>query len=309
MATLAYRHWHEGLDPERCISVDGGAPGRLHISHWPGNRTPERFRHVLSTGGCLRLAGAEDRAELLRGLEFVTNNHWDTDGVCSVFACLQPELALRYAPLLLDAASAGDYDRFATPEGLKLELTLTALTRHPDSPVHSKRFEDELERRQAQYDYALDALPGLLEDQDAHLAWIEPELRQIYADLRALREDDIAVEALPELELAILEAEQSVHPKAIQTGIGADRVLELQTTSVGVSATLRLSTRSWFDRTDRVPRPGWGPLKADLEAIGSVEADAESLPNPVLRYAGAAPASEVRARVVAFYRAYGSDVG
>jgi hypothetical protein len=309
MTGLIYRHWHKGLDPERCVSVDGGAPGRLHVSHWPGNRTPERFRHVLTTGGCLRLAQAEDRDELLRGIEFVTNNHWDTDGVCSVFACVQPELALRYAPLLLDAAAAGDYDRFATPEGLKLELTLTALTRHPDSPVHSERFNDELERRQAQYDYALEHLPRLLEDPDLHLAWIEEELRTIYSDLRALREDDVAVESLPELELAVLEAEAPVHTKAVQTGLGADRVLEQIPTKGGVSATLRLSTRSWFDRDDRVARPAWEPLVESLSGLGEVEADDLSLPLPALRFTGDIPALEVRARVVAFYRTHGSDVG
>ena len=35
---------------------------------------------------------------------------------------------------------------YTTPEGTKLELTLTALTKHPDSPVCSSRFTDERER-------------------------------------------------------------------------------------------------------------------------------------------------------------------
>ena len=51
---------------EPVIAVDGAfdAPG-LHLSHWPGNRTPEDLRHELSTGSALRFS-ALDAAERAR---------------------------------------------------------------------------------------------------------------------------------------------------------------------------------------------------------------------------------------------------
>jgi hypothetical protein len=184
MPDLVYRHWHDDLNPDDCISVDGNPPARLNLSHWPGNRTPESLRHELSTGMCLKLAEAKDRARLLDGITTVTNNHIDTDGICSVFAVIEPGLALAHAQLLLAAALAGDFGLVTTPEGLKVELTLTAMTRRLDSPVASAIVEDDLERRQAQYVFALELMPRLLSNPDLHADWFAREFWTIQQDLR-----------------------------------------------------------------------------------------------------------------------------
>lgn len=263
MAELVYRHWNDTLNADQCVSVDGNAPGRLHLSHWPGNRTPERFRHDLSTGMALKLAAAPDRAEVLAGITTVTNTHWDTDGLCSVFAVLQPALAQVHGQTLLAAALAGDFGLFTTPEGVKLDLTLTALTRRPESPVASERFSDELTRRQAQYDFGLELLPRLLANPDLHADWFAQEFWTIQQDQRALREGDAEIERFDALDFAVVTSDRTLHETAVNTATACDRILTVLSDDTDqYRYQLRLTTLSWFDLVSGPPRsrPDWGPL-------------------------------------------------
>src|SRR5262245_52723944 len=102
----------EGKTSERLLSVDGawGQPG-LNLSHWPGNATPKELKHDLSTGIALAFARLpqRERERLAEGCVAIANNHYDTEGVCAVFAVRRPELALPRAEKLLAAGAAGDF--------------------------------------------------------------------------------------------------------------------------------------------------------------------------------------------------------
>ncbi|MCC6463868.1 MAG: hypothetical protein IT463_00855 [Planctomycetes bacterium] len=291
--TLRYRHYSPELDPDACISVDGNAPGRLNLSHWPGNRTPSRFKHDLSTGACLKLLQEKDR-DVLRGFTTVTNNHWDTDGCCSAFALIQPGVALVQGHHLIAAALAGDFELFTTPEGVKIDLTLTALTQHPASSVHSDRFTDERARRQAQYDHGLALLPSLLANPDLHADWFAREYWTIQRDLRALREDLHHVERFDALDLSVVRADQPLHRTAVNTAAGTDRVLTLTShPQGGVTAELRLTTLSWFELVAQPKRTrvDWSPLLSRLTeefaaAGGHWQADDLADPTPRLAFVG-----------------------
>ena len=78
------------------MSVDGawGAPG-LNLSHWPGNTTPADLEHDLSTGIALRFGRLDesDRAERAAGCVALCNNHFDTDGMCALFALVDANAA------------------------------------------------------------------------------------------------------------------------------------------------------------------------------------------------------------------------
>ena len=64
-----------------------------------------------------------------RGFEaaLVVNNHYDTDGVLSVFALLEPAAALAHEALLVAAAAAGDFDEWPEESGIKLNAALVTL--------------------------------------------------------------------------------------------------------------------------------------------------------------------------------------
>src|SRR5882757_7451865 len=123
--------------PERVISVDGawGQPG-LNLSHWPGNTTPSELKHDLSTGIALGFArlDATRRRELASGCVAIANNHYDTDGVCAMFAVRHPALALPRAERLLEAASAGDFFRLPNERAFIVDRVVGGLADAERSP-------------------------------------------------------------------------------------------------------------------------------------------------------------------------------
>ncbi|MDC1142612.1 hypothetical protein OAU50_05940 [Planctomycetota bacterium] len=300
---MEFKYFSKSLNPETCLAVDGGMAGKLHLSHWPGNRTPELLKADMSTGMCLKLNASPDRDNYLHGLEVVTNNHYDTDGVLSVFAILNPDAATEHAQLLLEAAVAGDFDAFTTRRGTAIDLTLTALTKHRESPVSSDKYDDELTRRQAQYEAALDLVPKLIEDPFLYKAWIGDELAEVESDLRTFREDEIELERLPALELAVIRGER-IHTKAANTIAGCDRILTLTKNETS----FRLTTRSWFELLSipSVPRPPLSLLKQKLDTATGLtwSADSEIDPTPKLLCEGNPDAEMVRRTVIQFLSAY-----
>lgn len=317
---LVYRHWREGMNADECVSVDGNAPGRINLSHWPGNRTPVYFRHDLSTGSVLLLNQYSSRAGVLQGITTVTNNHWDTDGLCSAWALLEPEKALKHQQTLLAAAMAGDFEMFTTPEGVKIDLTLTALTKNPHSPVFSGKFGTDLECREAQYAHGLELLPRLLENPDLHADWFAREYWTIQKDMRSIREEEAQLQELSgNASVALLASERMLHRAAVNTMVQADRIVVCVPAENAWLYELRLSTRSWFQLKSRPyqRRPDWTPLVNELNGLAPNQAGqwvAEDWrdPSPTMKFADAkgnlAPCAtrpeEVCASINAFFSKY-----
>jgi hypothetical protein len=125
---MRFEFFHDDLSALPAISVDGIVPcAGLHLSHWAGNRTPAGLKADTSTEIALRFVSARDRAELARGAEVATNNHFDTDGALSVWTVLHGEGALEHAALLVAAAEAGDFSAWSTRDGLKVSLAIQGL--------------------------------------------------------------------------------------------------------------------------------------------------------------------------------------
>src|ERR671926_87958 len=101
------------------LSVDGTVDNAIHFSHWHGNRTPESVKADTSTETVLNVVAAPNRSELTRSIDLVTNNHFDTDGVLSVWGMLAGERALRWRAQLIAAAEAGDFSELTTPAAVR----------------------------------------------------------------------------------------------------------------------------------------------------------------------------------------------
>ena len=78
---MRFEFYHSGLDSLPKLSVDGTVGNSIHFSHWQGNETPGEVKADTSTEILLNLAASPNKARLTRGIELVTNNHFDTDGV------------------------------------------------------------------------------------------------------------------------------------------------------------------------------------------------------------------------------------
>jgi hypothetical protein len=110
------------------ISCDGLVRGAaLDLTHWQGNRTPGRFKADTSTEIALRFVVSPESAEQWAD-GVVVNNHFDTDGLLSIWTLLDPKQALAHRDLLVAAAEAGDFDEWpAFDRGLWLDAAIRRL--------------------------------------------------------------------------------------------------------------------------------------------------------------------------------------
>src|SRR5207248_3090761 len=106
------------------LSVDGTVDNAIHFSHWNGNQTPESVKADTSTETVLNVVAAPNCKELTQGIDLVTNNHFDTDGVLSVWAILTGARALDLRDRLIAAAEAGDFSEFSSVDGVRASIVM-----------------------------------------------------------------------------------------------------------------------------------------------------------------------------------------
>src|SRR6185295_1185783 len=113
------------------LSVDGTVDNAIHFSHWNGNKTPASVKADTSTETVLNVVASPNRVELTHSIDLVTNNHFDTDGLLSVWAMLSGERALRLREPLIAAAEAGDFSELSSVDGVRTSIVIQG----SDSPI------------------------------------------------------------------------------------------------------------------------------------------------------------------------------
>jgi hypothetical protein len=106
------------------LSVDGTVSNAIHFSHWQDNETPEEVKADTSTEIALNLVTSPNRENLTQGIELVTNNHFDTDGILSVWTVMTGERAGQYRDVLIAAAEAGDFSEYSTETGIRVSIAI-----------------------------------------------------------------------------------------------------------------------------------------------------------------------------------------
>jgi hypothetical protein len=142
---MRFEFYNESLIDVPKLSVDGIVPNSVHFSHWKGNETDNSIYADTSTGTALNLVAALNRDEMTKGIELVTNNHFDTDGVLSVWTVLNGEHALDFKELLIAAATAGDFSEFTNEQAVRVSLTIQG----SDNPISDEDTGSPLARHLA----------------------------------------------------------------------------------------------------------------------------------------------------------------
>ncbi len=121
---MRFEFYSPDLDSLPKLSVDGTVPNSVHFSHWEGNETAAELKADTSTEIVLNLVASPQYNKLTGGIELVTNNHFDTDGVLSVWTVLTGERALELREQLIAAAEAGDFSELSSEAGVKASITI-----------------------------------------------------------------------------------------------------------------------------------------------------------------------------------------
>ena len=128
---MRFEFYTEAIADLPKLSVDGTVDNAIHFSHWQGNETPQSVKADTSTEIALNLVAATNRDELTQGIDLVTNNHFDTDGVLSVWSVLNGERALPLREKLISAAEAGDFSELSSEDGVRASIVIQG----SDSPI------------------------------------------------------------------------------------------------------------------------------------------------------------------------------
>ena len=261
---MIFTYYDERLNSIPFLCVDGVVDGGLNLSHWPGNRSPLHLKADTSTEMALKLARDPGRADWLRGVSIVANNHFDTDGLLSVYAVLRPDEALRHEKALVQAARSGDFGEFTTPEAFKFDCVVTAFDDDRRSPLAPEiRGLPEHERYQIVYDRLLAMLPDLLDGAAAYkelwsgrlAAYMKSMMR--IRDVARVREHDAA-------HLSVIEASEPLDEMARFNLVRHHRVLTATRTDAGWVFEMAFQIFSWFE-TVTPPRG----TRFDLAGIGA----------------------------------------
>jgi hypothetical protein len=182
------------------ISCDGLVPGvGLDLTHWQSNRTPARYKADTSTEIALNFVVSREAVEQWASAVAV-NNHFDTDGVLSVWTLLEPDKALARRELLIAAAEAGDFDEWpALDRGLWLDAAVRALG--------SQAGDDA-----AAYQTVLGQLPELIENLDDRRDLWGGEWDALQTAVTSLGAGRLHAERSPEIGLMVHSIDEPEAP-------------------------------------------------------------------------------------------------
>jgi len=121
---MRFEFYTDALENTPKLSVDGTVPNSIHFSHWEGNETPAELKADTSTEIALNLVASPRPEVYTQGIDLITNNHFDCDGVLSCWTVLSGERALQYRDLLIAAAEAGDFSEHSSDDGVRVSIAI-----------------------------------------------------------------------------------------------------------------------------------------------------------------------------------------
>lgn len=255
------------LDEKPNIIVDGSANEHtvLTLSHWPNNTTPARYKDDLSAQIVFRYL--EDDSQM-DDVEIVSNNHFDEDGLVSLFSMVFPERALAMKDFLIEVARAGDFSRCLDRNAARVSFVISAWCDPDRSPLKRRIFGGTTDGlNQVLYEELLKRLPAVVNKIDSLHEYWGPEDRVLEATEEAILEGKIKIEEDKDIDLAIVTLPDKgilsediklnkpkswvssvLHPIAVHNKVDSYRILVIQKNRYE----LYYRYETWIDYVSRI---------------------------------------------------------
>lgn len=279
---LGFVPYHE-LGGRPNVIVDGSpADGTtLCLTHWPGIDSPPELRADLSAEMAFRYLRTFDRHAPAAA---VSNNHFDQDGLVSVYALAFPRHAVARQRLLVDVARAGDFATFDQREAARVSMAIAAYATPGRSPLGALGSDYPAMTAQL-YQELLGRLGELCDHPDRYRALWAEEDATLSATEAALASGKITIEEVPELDLAVVTTDDGCpsagghrfggmwapgpHPMALYNATRRFAVLVIR----GQSYEFTFRYETWVQYQTSRPRP-----RVDLTGLAGRLNDEETGP-------------------------------
>jgi hypothetical protein len=178
------------------IVVDGSPNDAtvLTLTHWPGIAAPPGLARDLSAEMAFAYLDAPVEHP---PADVVTNNHFDQDGLVSIFALIDPAGALAHRELLIDVAAAGDFATYRDRRAARAAMAIANRGAAETTCSYSERTD------QLYTELLPEVLPMALDNDRYRDLW-EAEDAELTASEAAIACGAVAIEERPDLDLAIV---------------------------------------------------------------------------------------------------------
>ena len=167
---MRFEFYSDAIAADPKLSVDGTVDNAIHFSHWKGNETPASVKADTSTEIALNVVAAANRDQLTRGIDLVTNNHFDTDGVLSVWTMLNGERAVQLRDKLIAAAEAGDFCELSSVDAVCASIVIQGSDSPTDksgSPLARHLAGEDITDEARAYEFVLPHVERVIRDTNA----------------------------------------------------------------------------------------------------------------------------------------------
>ena len=199
------------LDGVPHIVVDGTAhkDSVIVLSHWANSGT---------NPGWIRDTSAEivfdylDHHSIPSYIKYVSNDHYDQDGLVAMIALVNPHVAQKYRELLIDVAEAGDFGTYKDRKAARIAMALINMIA-PDSGYFEESAYSLPYPQMAAlfYEKGLELLPEMLEDIDSFKALWEEEDEFLSYSEDLVKQQRVSIEEDVDNDMAVV---------TIPTGLG-----------------------------------------------------------------------------------------
>jgi len=241
----------------------------MNLGHWPGNTSPPELKADTSTEMAFNLIESPDKEKYLKGIEIISNNHFDSDGVIAAFVLLYPDAALKMKSALINIATTGDFFEFTSEDALKADKVLNDI-QYPDRSLFKGLFEKtDSEIMNSLYLRSFDLIPELVNN-------IDTFEENFIEDFDLYTKSDSAFDSQEALWsdyndcfLTVIESNFRLHPVSVFSRAGNDLVLTVEVLQDGRKYELKYKSYTWHDtlRKVQVNRKTFEPLSNKLNLM------------------------------------------
>jgi hypothetical protein len=254
----------------KTMCVDGAFVSKKQLSHWPGNTSSDWLKADTSTEMAFKLLESERNDEFLNGIEIISNNHFDSDGILACYVLLNPDYANHHRKLFIDIATTSDFSEFTNEVAFKIDRVISDI----DDPEKSL-FKDEFQNpniAEVMQNLSLrtfQKLPEIIENIDNYEELWKDDYRW-YEESETSFQNQVSVFSnYGDCQLSILESTFKLHPIAKFSNAKFDNVLSVIKQNDGHLYQLEYKHHTWHDTTrpQMIKRNSFEPLVEKLNLI------------------------------------------
>ena len=255
---------------ENVICVDANFPAKLQISHWPGHSTPDELFADTSTEIAFKLIESERKDEYLKGINVISNNHFDSDGVIAAFVLINPAFAVDNKQMLINIAITSDFYEFTTEDALKIDIVLTNLM-DKEKSLYKDLIIDEPFPNGAQlmYEKAFFLLPDLIDNIEKYEEQWKENFKWFDNSEQSFITQQSVFSHYGDIKLSVIESDFPVHPVSKVSQAKHDIILSSIRKESGRLFELEYKPYTWHSTTrqNQVERKSFESLIEKLNQI------------------------------------------